>query len=71
MLLGAIFVRPVPHPSLASPATREDDSPVLESVVEADETTPLVADVSAGKKTDAGELVNVSGWNLLAELDFW
>lgn len=64
MILGVVFIRPVP------PATKDDASFVEgaeaeETGQEPDERTPLT-----GKVAEVDE-VNVTGWKLFREFDFW
>lgn len=64
MVLGIFFVRPVP------PATRDDASIIEAAEVEElgqepDERTPLTAKAGETKE------INVTGWKLLREFDFW
>jgi hypothetical protein len=59
MFLGVIFVRPAPEPP--APENSADSA-------EPTETTPLVARPSTSVQ---GDDLNVSGWALFGELDFY
>jgi len=71
MILGTFFIRAVPP---AHPGAHEwvEASEVEEPGQEPDERSPLMTSVEgdAGKDEAKGE-INVTGWALLKEFDFW